>query len=58
MKHKIMELKAKEQFVCWINEEKKILSFHFEEGYVRKEFDSRTDFETFIVYTASDYRVQ
>lgn len=53
------ERKEQPQSVCWINEKEKILSFHFEEGYIRKEFSSRAEFETFIVSAASGgYRIQ
>lgn len=45
--------------ICWINEQKKILSFHFEDGYTRKEFYSKAEFEVFIVSAADDgYRIQ
>lgn len=53
------EKKETEHFVCWLNEEERILSFHFEEGYIRKDFCSRNEFHEFIVFTAScGYRVQ
>lgn len=53
------EKEDKTQSVCWINEREKILSFHFEEGYVRKEFYSKEEFRTFIVSAASGgYKVQ
>lgn len=53
------EEKEAEISVCWINEEEKIISFHYEEGYTRKEFYSRNEFYEFIVFIAScGYRVQ
>uniref|UniRef100_UPI0040570122 hypothetical protein n=1 Tax=Agathobacter sp. TaxID=2021311 RepID=UPI0040570122 len=49
----------KEVFVCWIDEENKILSFHYEEGFVRKEFVSRPEFRDFMMFSMScGYRVQ
>lgn len=41
------------------SEEDKILSFHYEDGYIRKEFTSKADFQEFIVLTVSGgYKVQ
>ena len=37
-----MEKEQKEVFVCWLDEDKKILSFHFVEGFERKEFKTKT----------------
>ena len=53
------EKKKMEFSVCWLNEEEKIMSFHYEEGYIRKEFHSREEFREFIMFTVScGYRVQ
>ena len=48
-----------EHCVCWLNEEEKIMSFHYEEGHIRKDFQSRDEFREFIMFTVScGYRVQ
>jgi len=36
-----------ERYVCWVNEEERILSFHYEPGYVEKEFSEKADFQSF-----------
>ena len=49
----------KECFVCWLNEPERIMSFHYEEGYIRKEFHSKKEFQEFIMFSVScGYRVQ
>ena len=53
------EKKETEKFVCWINEEDKIMSFHYEDEYIRKEFENKEDFRQFIGLTVSiGYKVQ
>lgn len=52
------EQKETKKFVCWINEEEKILSFHYEEGYIRKEFEDKEDFRFFILAISRRYKVQ
>ena len=53
------EKREMETCVCWLNEEEKIMSFHFEEGYIRKDFHSRQEFQGFIMFAVScGYRVQ
>lgn len=53
------EKKETERFVCWLNEKEKIMSFHYEEGYTRKEFKSKPEFQEFIMFTVScGFRVQ
>lgn len=52
------EQKETRKFVCWINEEEKILSFHYEEGYIRKEFEDKEDFRFFILAISRRYKVQ
>ncbi len=53
------EEKEAEISVCWINEEEKIMSFHYEEGYIRKDFHSKEEFREFIIFAVScGYRVQ
>jgi len=53
------EKKETESFVCWLNETEKIMSFHYEEGYIRKEFKSKPEFQEFIMFAVScGYRVQ
>mgnify|MGYP003297609081 CR=1 FL=1 len=49
----IMENEQKEVFVCWIDEDKKILSFHFVEGFERKEFETKTEFHEFMMHSVS-----
>ena len=54
-----MEKERKEVFVCWLDENKKILSFHFVEGFERKEFKTKPDFQEFMMFSVSrGYRVQ
>ena len=49
----------KEVFVCWLSEQEKIMSFHDEDGYIRKEFHSKKEFQEFIMFCVScGYRVQ
>lgn len=51
--------KETERFVCWINEQDKILSFHYEDGYTKKEFKDKETFRQYIVITVSGgYKVQ
>lgn len=51
--------KEPESLVCWLNEEEKIMSFHYEEGYIQKDFHSREEFREFIMFAVScGYRVQ
>lgn len=55
----MVEKEEKPQSTRRINEREKILSFHFEERYVHKEFYSKGEFRTFIVSAASGgYRAQ
>jgi len=37
----------KQTYYCWINEEDRILSFHYIEGFVLKEFDSFSEFQEY-----------
>lgn len=37
----------KNKYRCWINEEDRILSFHYIEGFVLKEFDSFSEFQEY-----------
>ena len=54
-----MEKEQKEVFVCWLDEDKKILSFHFVEGFERKEFNKKSDFQDFMMLSVScGFRVQ
>ncbi|MDO4618914.1 MAG: hypothetical protein Q4B31_05260 [Clostridia bacterium] len=48
----------REENVCWISEEDNVMSFHFVEGYIRKEFTRREDFLIYIAEMAKYYRVQ
>ena len=53
------EKKEKELFVCWINDEDKILSFHYERGYIRKEFEVKDEYRRFILLMVSiGYKIQ
>ena len=53
------ENKEKNKFVCWLNEEEKILSFHYEDEYIRKEFNLKADFQQFVLCAVySGYKVQ
>lgn len=51
-------MEEKEVYVCWISEKDSILSFHYEEGYIKKEFITKEDFQEFILAMAKYYRVQ
>lgn len=47
------------KYLCWINEQERILSFHFEEGFVEKEFSNHSDFRDYYYQlTLCGYRVQ
>lgn len=47
-----------ERYVCWVNEEERILSFHYEPGFVGKEFSEKADFQSFYFSLASSgYKV-
>lgn len=47
------------KYQCWINEKKKILSFHFVDGYQLKEFDTHKEFQDFYYQKSYwGYRVQ
>lgn len=46
------------KYVCWISEREKVLSFHYEEGYIRKEFESHEDFQDFIMAVSRMYKIQ
>lgn len=48
-----------ERNICWLNEKEKILSFHYEPGYTKKEFKSQLDYEMYLLHIASiGYRIQ
>lgn len=45
--------------ILWINEEEKVVSFHREENYEKKTFDSRDDYVAFIlVHGRCGYKFQ
>ena len=47
-----------EGYVCWVNEEERVLSFHQEPGYEKKEFRDKEDFQSFyMTLTSSGYNV-
>lgn len=47
------------KYRCWINDEEKILSFSYVEGYTIKEFDTHKEFQDFYYRkTYWGYRVQ
>ncbi len=47
-----------EGYVCRVNEEERVLSFHREPGYERKEFRDKEDFQSFyMTLTSSGYKV-
>ncbi len=35
------------KYRCWISEKEKIISFHFEDGYELKEFNTYNEFQDF-----------
>ena len=46
-----------EGYVCWVNKEERILSFHQEPGYEGKEFRKK-DFQSFyMTLTSRGYKV-
>lgn len=47
-----------DKFKCWINKDTKTLSFHFEEGFVEKVFDTEGEMKQFCYQLAASYRVQ
>lgn len=47
-----------EGYVCWVNEEERILSCHKEPSYERKEFATKKDFQSFyMTLTSSSYKI-
>ena len=47
------------KYRCWISEKEKIISFHFEDGYELKEFDTYKEFQDFYYQKSYwGYRVQ
>ena len=38
---------ASEKMICWINTDENIISFHFVEGFVRREFPSKSEMISF-----------
>lgn len=50
--------REKRKFICWINEQDKILSFHKEEGYVQKEFLDKEDFRRYVLAVSGLYKIQ
>ena len=42
-----------DKFKCWINKETKTLSFHFEEGFVEKVFDTEGEMKQFCYQLAA-----
>lgn len=47
------------KYRCWINDEEKILSFSYVEGYKMKEFDTHKEFQDFYYQKSYwGYRVQ
>lgn len=54
-----MEDKQKEAFVCWLDESQKILSFHFVEGFDKRVFKTKPEFQEFMMLSVSrGFRVQ
>lgn len=48
-----------EKFVCWVSEEEKIISFHFEDGYKKKNFSIRKEYLQYIrLFVAEGYKIQ
>lgn len=52
------EKKENSKFICWISEQEQILSFHYEEGYARKEFKNREELRQFVLSVSKIYKVQ
>ncbi len=47
-----------EGYVCWVNEEERVLSFQQEPGHEKKEFRDKEDFQSFyMTLTSSGYKV-
>ena len=47
-----------EGYVCWVNEEERVLSFHRKPGYEKTEFRDKEDFQSFyMTLTSSGYKV-
>lgn len=48
-----------EKFICWVSEEEKIISFHFEDGYKKTKFNTRTEYLQYIrLFVAEGYKIQ
>lgn len=44
---------------CWLDKENQVLSFHYEEGFELKEFDSRDSLMAFCITAISTgYKIQ
>lgn len=50
--------KMTKKYICWISDKDKVLSFHHEEGYTRKEFESNEEFKCFILAVSRMYKIQ
>lgn len=51
--------KTDEKFVIWMDEKEKIISFHYQTGYEKKEFQSQLDYKRYLLSAAScGYRIQ
>lgn len=47
------------KFAFWLDEKEKIISFHYEEGYEKKEFQSQLDYKMYLLCAVSSgYRIQ
>ena len=54
-----METKQRTSFVCWVDDREKILSFHLVEGFERKVFKTKPEFQDFMMLLVSrGYKVQ
>lgn len=50
--------KTTPKYVCWISDQDQILSFHYEDGYIRKEFATKEEFKSFILAVSRMYKIQ
>lgn len=52
-------MKNNSQYVCWINNESKVLSFHNVSNYIQKSFNNYKEFFTFVIFKCQKgYKVQ
>jgi hypothetical protein len=47
-----------QEFICWINKDNRILSFHLFEGAAKIQFSTKDELQNYCVHLAEYYRIQ